>query len=344
LTVIEKNLLPARPVYWITAGKRGSGKTTVIHMISMAALGITAASAAWSTQEEERRKALLAYLYAGLQMLVWDNLARGSVVSSPCIEKASTSEFYSDRLLGASEPRTVPAYTVQVFTGNNIWPKGDLVSRSLMARLGVDRPDPENRTFSRIDDPVAWTNRHRGKILKAAYTILLGNPRRRQQPAERDPAPTRFKEWWDIVGSAVEHAAACHAEAVAGFGEIDLDANPACPVAAVDFKTLFQDSESEDGEESSLVYLLRRFLLLWPNGTQAKNVAGHISREGEEEQELAAALVEASGKALRSINSTTVTWRLRAIKDAPANVDGEILVLRHQHDHEGDWFRIEKIG
>jgi hypothetical protein len=178
LTVIEKSLLPARPAFFVTAGKRGGGKTTAIHMISMAAVGLSAAAAAWAYHEEERRKALFAYLGAGLQLLVWDNLPRGLAVSSASVEKALTSEFYSDRVLGVTDTRTVPAYTVQVFTGNNIGPKGDLVSRSLTARLGVDRPDPENRKFNRTDEPVTWTSRHRGEILQACYTILLGNPRR----------------------------------------------------------------------------------------------------------------------------------------------------------------------
>ena len=59
---MERALLPQRPAFFITAGQRGGGKTTTIHMISMAVLGMPAAAAAWSPSEEERRKALLAYL------------------------------------------------------------------------------------------------------------------------------------------------------------------------------------------------------------------------------------------------------------------------------------------
>lgn len=40
------------------------------------------------------------------------------------------------------------ASTIHHFTGNNIGPKGDTTSRSLVVRLEVDRTDPENRSFN----------------------------------------------------------------------------------------------------------------------------------------------------------------------------------------------------
>ncbi len=98
------------------------------------------------------------------------------------------------------EPVTVPATTINFFTGNNIAARGDLASRSLQVRLEVDRPDPENRPFDHAD-PIAWTDNYRGTILRALYTILLGNPRLR---ATTPSAPeTRFKAWW-IFGDVAE--------------------------------------------------------------------------------------------------------------------------------------------
>ena len=66
---------------------------------------------------------------------------------------------------GRARNSRVPAYTVQAFTGNNITPRGDLSSRSLTARITVDRPDPENREFKNAD-PIAWTERNRLDILR----------------------------------------------------------------------------------------------------------------------------------------------------------------------------------
>jgi hypothetical protein len=61
LTLIERTLLPDRPCFFVTAGRRGGGKTTSLTMLIMAVTGLWPAAAAWSTNEEERRKALMSY-------------------------------------------------------------------------------------------------------------------------------------------------------------------------------------------------------------------------------------------------------------------------------------------
>ena len=77
LTIIERVLLGEHSAFFITAGQRGGGKTTTLNMIGLAVLGMRAPAAAWSKQEEERRKALFSYLLEGMPFLVWDNIAKG---------------------------------------------------------------------------------------------------------------------------------------------------------------------------------------------------------------------------------------------------------------------------
>jgi hypothetical protein len=204
LTLIERALLPERPTFSVTAGKSGGGKTTLFKMLIMAVTGQQAAAAAWSTDENERRKALLSYLLAGVPYILWDNIPRGTQISCPHIERSCTAAYYSDRLLGVTETVIAAASAIHSFTGNNTVPVGDLATRDLHTRLTVDRPDPENREFKH-PDPIGWTKRNRAEILAALYTILLGNPMLKQP---RDaPGRTRFKDWYRLVGSAVEHAA-----------------------------------------------------------------------------------------------------------------------------------------
>jgi hypothetical protein len=147
MTLIQRHLLSARPAFFITACQRGGGKTTLLNMIATAVFGRPAAAANWSPADEERRKAIFSYFAAGISLLIWDNVPRGEAISCPTIEKALTAAEISDRILGESRTLTVPATTVMAFTGNNISPKGDLTSRSLIARLAVSRADPENRNF-----------------------------------------------------------------------------------------------------------------------------------------------------------------------------------------------------
>jgi hypothetical protein len=213
LTIIERSLLPDRPAFFVTAGRRGGGKTTTLAMLIMAVLGVWPAAAAWSTNEEERRKALLSYFLSGVPYILWDNIARGAQISCAHVEKSCTSGYYADRKLGVSEMVATAAASIHFFTGNNIAPCGDLASRSLIIRIEVNRPDPENRQFKH-PDPVGWTEQHRAEILRALYTILLGNEILRTPAGTQ--ARTRFKIWYRLIGAAVEHAASLIGE------EIDL--------------------------------------------------------------------------------------------------------------------------
>jgi hypothetical protein len=203
LTLIERAFLAERPAFFVTAGQRGGGKTTLVHMIMLAVLGRRAAAASWSENAEERKKALFSYLRQGVAALAWDNIARGSAISCPHIEAALTASEISDRVLGVSRVETAPANTIQIFTGNSITPRGDMASRSFMLALNVNRPDPENRHFAH-PDPLAWTQANRTKILRALYTILIGGALSRPQ---HQVAKTRFKTWWSLVGWPMEYAA-----------------------------------------------------------------------------------------------------------------------------------------
>jgi hypothetical protein len=252
LSLIERSLLPDRPVFFVSAGRRGSGKTTALSMLLMAVTGLRPAAAAWSPDEEERRKALMSYFLYGVSYILWDNISRGALISCPHIEKSCTSAYYSDRKLGVSEMVATAASAIHFFTGNNIGPRGDLASRSLHVRLQVDRPDPENRSFEH-SDPIGWTDGHRAEILAALYTVLLGNPMLKKQ---RDAAcKTRFKVWWRLVGSALEHGAG-----LAGH--------------EIDFQDLFLEQDEDDEDAASLADCLAILQARWPNGFKAADVAG----------------------------------------------------------------------
>jgi hypothetical protein len=240
MTLIERPMLPERPAFFVTAGQRGGGKTTLISMITLAVLGRRAAAAAWSWHHEERRKALFAYLRQGVACLVWDNIPRGSSISCPHIEAALTGPETSDRVLGVSEVETMPSTTVQIFTGNSILPRGDMASRSLMMALDVDRPDPENRSFAHAD-PLAWTQAHRPKIVRGLYTLLVAGALNRPLGQE---LKTRFKTWWQLVGWPVEYAA----------GLLGID---------VDCSTLMSQGEADDEEAAAVSGALSMFYEIW---------------------------------------------------------------------------------
>jgi hypothetical protein len=258
---------------------------------------------------------------------VWDNIPRGTAISCPTIDKVLTAEQFSDRVLGESTSLTVPATTIMVFTGNNISPRGDLASRSLSVRIAVDRADPENRPFTH-SDPVAWTLDHRGAILGALYTILLGNPRHQQ--AVKEPPKTRFKAWWHLVGSAVEAAA----QAYANDQRSETSQLPAPP--PIDFAKMCLEYEADDEQTSALAGILDILGEVWPAGKlfTAAEVVKLINTPMEGEAEKGGALkglldqVGDRRAAMPVVTAYTVAARLRSVADAPVDFGNKTAILK----------------
>lgn len=307
MTIIERSLFPDRPAFWVTAGRRGGGKTTALTMLIMATLGLRPAAAAWTPNEEERRKALLSYFMDGVPYILWDNVPRGTTISCPHIERSCTAETYVDRKLGVSERVQASAATVHFFTGNNIGPKGDLASRSLQARIEIDRTDPENRPF-RHCDPIGWTEANRAKILRALYMLLLGNPE--LSKARSAPAKTRFKLWWRVVGAAIENAAKC-----AGH--------------EIDFQQLFLEQETDEEDSAELADALAVLDSRFPVGTfKAVDIASLINANGNTTDGAAVReFLFPGGKVDQAVSTKSVSKRLGAHVGNPVRLGEKILSL-----------------
>jgi hypothetical protein len=253
--------------------------------------------------------------------ILWDNIAKGTQISCPHIEKSCTAAYYSDRKLGVSEMVATAASSIHLFTGNNIGPRGDLASRCLQIRLNIDRHDPENRDF-RHPDPIGWTEGHRAEILQALYTILLGNP---QLDAPREAAgKTRFKMWWRLVGSAVEHAAA----------------------EPLDFQDLFLVQEEDDEESASLADALDVLASRWRNGQEfrAFEVANIINNaQATDEQAITLRDFVFPGFPIGH-NTTPKSTGKRLMKhlDSPVKQGNRTIALRSRKDREGTTlYRVE---
>jgi hypothetical protein len=328
LTLLLRVLLPERPAFFVTAGQRGGGKTTLISMIIAAVLGRRATAAAWSDSVEERKKALFSYLRQSVAALVWDNIARGSTISCPHIEAALTASEISDRVLGVSRAETVPATTIQIFTGNSIAPRGDMASRSFIVSLNVDRPDPENRGFAHAD-PLAWTQANRTKILRALYTILIGGVLRRPQA---QVAKTRFKLWWGLIGWPVEYAA--------GLLDINLDC-----------VELLRSGEAQDEDASAASRVLTILRKRWGGKefTAQKVVLAlsaansFVEKSAEQAQELADAVGDLAGKVIDKPTALLIGKLFQKhLTNRPAWIEGgAIATLRKVSGHQANQYKIE---
>jgi hypothetical protein len=344
LSMIQRLVLPERPAFGITAGKRGGGKTTLAHMIFSSVFGRMASAASWSENQEERRKALFAYLLLGVAALVWDNIRRGAELSCPEVEKSLTSPTISDRVLGISRSAVALAAAIQLFIGNNIAFVGDLASRVLQIRLTTDMPRPEDRPVKHAN-PIAWTQANRNKILRAFYTILIYGCRNRP-PGQ--VAKTRFRTWWRLVGWPVELAASLLDEPI-----------------ELDFVQLFRATEEQDSQAASIASALRllrkefgsaeRYARPKPTGwfksrqirdildagERARSVPGTIRGDGETaEIERASAFLamieELRGKRNQSPISKLIGDALMSIVDNPVEVDATTIGILRTRRVDGE--------
>ncbi|NKW72038.1 hypothetical protein HGD85_03535, partial [Rhodobacteraceae bacterium R_SAG10] len=337
LTLIEQHLLPERPAFFVTAGQSGSGKTTALNMISMAVFGRQAAAASWSFNDEERRKALFAYLLEGASMVVYDNILRGSGITCQTIERALTSSYMSDRVLGVSETQTVPTSAVVAFTGNNIRPVGDMASRSLVANISADRTDPENREFKH-GGPLGWTAGHRHEILRHLFTLLMC-------PRDLNTEPrTRFKQWWHLVGHPIEIASGVNFNALFRSNDaLDEEAAGAAVFVAEIYKYI--GNSGSNTPEFTAADIMK--LIQWYGPAyMSQEMESAANRVAPDRETLKSALEDASGRPFFNdqVNAHRVGMKLKSIAGRPVEHNGQILRLVVIRDHEGNRYKIEVLG
>ncbi len=174
LTIIERSLLADRPVFFITSGRRGAGKTTLIIMLIMAVTGIRPAASAWSANEEERRKALLSYLMYGVPYIAWDNIPRGAQITCPHIERSCTAESYARQipsLLGSSIPNAMTVVRASPRSGQpGLRPRAGLVQSPRNAEAGTLPRAIELLGRQRVSLASGWAQRSAPRCATTAFT------------------------------------------------------------------------------------------------------------------------------------------------------------------------------
>lgn len=193
LSFMQRPLMKTCPAFAIVAPQPGSGKSTLVEIASIAVHGIPIASHAWTLEGEELRKAIHSMLIAKLPAVMFDNVGRGSAVSSDHLAKLITSEISTDRTLGASETRKEVNTLLVTFTGNNITFVRDLASRVICLNLNAQIEDPLRRKFKHANIK-AWVRQHRSKWLSALIAIA-----RAGLNVALDDENSRFEDFDDVI-------------------------------------------------------------------------------------------------------------------------------------------------
>jgi hypothetical protein len=168
LTVLDRRLLMTAPLFGFTSPTAGTGKSLLVDLISILAIGRLMPVSSQGRNEEEFEKRLAAHLLAGDACISIDNCMYTLTGALLC--QALTQPEVNVRVLGYSRNVTTLANATIFATGNNLVAGDDLTRRALLCSLDAGVERPELRTFP--TNAVEQAYDHRGELVVAVLTIL----------------------------------------------------------------------------------------------------------------------------------------------------------------------------
>jgi hypothetical protein len=189
------------PFILLDANSPAAGKGLLTTVLCIIALNRVVPFSPVPTGEDELRKTILTFLMEGHRVAVLDNCP--SVFGGHAFNAWITAyPEYSDRVLGKSERKRLPANTICILNGNNVSLKADTPRRALPIRLESTVERPEDRDEFRYPNLVEAVTEAHGELLSAALTILRAF-HVAGRPCSGLKKMAGFEAWSDLIRDAV---------------------------------------------------------------------------------------------------------------------------------------------
>lgn len=162
----------------------------------------------WAYAEEELRKSITAVFAEQVGVVIWDNLAEGTVIDSPTLALLVTAGEWSDRQLGASRNIATANDRLWMATGNNLQVGGDMASRTVRVHLDPDMPRPELRDQSTFGIPHLdqWITVPANQLIVLWHLLVLVLDWTRQgAPRVTGVTMRQFTPWAQYLGGFLAH-------------------------------------------------------------------------------------------------------------------------------------------
>lgn len=169
LTMLVRPVIPTAPLHAFTAPVMGSGKSLMVDIAHVIAVGRVASVISFTANEEEFEKRLASLLLQGDAIIAIDNIE--GTLGGDFLCSLLTQSMVRARILGKSEAPELPVNATVTATGNNLILHGDMIRRSLISRIDPQCERPELRVFP--FDPIERAKAEREKYVAAALTIML---------------------------------------------------------------------------------------------------------------------------------------------------------------------------
>ncbi|MCA0927142.1 hypothetical protein [Ruegeria profundi] len=195
MTAVMRPVLNTVPGYMITGPGTESGKTYLAGVASVISTETAKVGArTFPGSEAELRKELVAASLVNKQVLIFDNVKRGTELNSDIMASMITTGEIEGRILGASKDVKISIPYMTIVTGNNIEMVDDLGSRFIGIRFEQTQSNMSDREF-RHRDLHRYIVENYERVNEAIYCLL--------SLAEATSTASRFQGWNDTVFSAL---------------------------------------------------------------------------------------------------------------------------------------------
>lgn len=200
LTTLVRRTLPSAPLHATDAPTPGTGKSLMLDVVSLIAIGRQSAAISQGANEEEDQKRLFSLLLQGDAICMIDNVTRPIEGNALC--SILTQPIWQSRVLSESRNVAVSTNVTFLASGNNLRFNGDMTRRAIVCRIDARTEHPERRRFD--IDLKAVVPKRRGKLVAAGLTVLRAYIVA-GRPGAKDLEPFGgFEEWSNLVrGSLV---------------------------------------------------------------------------------------------------------------------------------------------
>ncbi|WP_329793579.1 hypothetical protein V1227_17110 [Lentzea sp. DG1S-22] len=126
--------------------------------------------------EDELQKSITSALHSTAAVMLWDNLAEGTEVSSAVLAKLLTGPKWDDRNLGSNSAGFEATNDrLWLATGNNIRLGGDMATRTALVRLDPNDPHPDQRDQTGFGIPHLdqWLKRPANRVTVLRHLLIL---------------------------------------------------------------------------------------------------------------------------------------------------------------------------
>ncbi len=162
----------------------------------------------WTYSEEELRKTITSVMAEQVGVVIFDNVAEGTVIDSAVLAQLVTAGVWSDRQLGASRTLATVNDRLWMATGNNLQVGGDMASRTVRVHLDPNMPRPEQRDQTRFGIPHLdqWITVPKNQLTVLWHLLVLVlDWTRRGAPRVAGLSMRQFTPWAQSLGGFLTH-------------------------------------------------------------------------------------------------------------------------------------------